>query len=340
MGQDSVTVKDAWHLYCEIVLQQASEKSRKTEEGRWKNYISKPFSSQLICEIKAIDIARFRSSLERRGAKSPQTVYHILSLLRRILRCAKKYDLYDGSIPVFEMPHFDNKIIRFLTKQEAECLLLHLRGMSELWHDIVLLDLQTGLRAKELLTLTKANVRFESRYLCILESKNGKVRSIPLNDIAYDILKKYKPTDNGYFFQNANEECFKQPSIIFRKAVEQAELNVGISDRRMKIVFHSLRHTFASWLVQSGVSLMVVGKLLGHSTQTMTERYAHLCPDQLVAAINHSALQLPYFSMKQEEGSIDRLAPSDLPDLARNSRHKLTSFCGNLNIGTKEFDFG
>ena len=69
MGQDSVTVKDAWHLYCEIVLQQASEKSRKTEEGRWKNYISKPFSSQLICEIKAIDIARFRSSLERRGAK-------------------------------------------------------------------------------------------------------------------------------------------------------------------------------------------------------------------------------------------------------------------------------
>ena len=120
MGQDSVTVKDAWHLYCEIVLQQASEKSRKTEEGRWKNYISKPFSSQLICEIKAIDIARFRSSLERRGAKSPQTVYHILSLLRRILRCAKKYDLYDGSIPVFEMPHFDNKRIRFLTKQEAE----------------------------------------------------------------------------------------------------------------------------------------------------------------------------------------------------------------------------
>ena len=300
MGQSPVTVKDAWHLYYEIVLQQASEKSRLTEEGRWKNYISKSFSRQLISELKAIDIARFRSQLERGGRKSPQTVYHILSLLRRILRCAKRYDLYDGSIPIFEMPRFDNKRIRFLTKQEAEILLSQLYEMSELWHDIALLDLQTGLRAKEILTLTRANVLFDTRYLCILESKNGKSRSIPLNAIAYNILMKYKPIDNGYFFQNSNGDCFKQPSVIFREAVEKAELNAGISDRRMKIVFHSLRHTFASWLVQSGVSLMVVGKLLGHSTQTMTERYAHLCPDQLVAAINHTALQLPYFATRRE----------------------------------------
>lgn len=296
MGQPPITIKDAWSLYYEIILQQASEKSRLTEEGRWKNYISKSFARQPIRDLKAIDIARFRSILERSGSKSPQTIYHILSLLRRILRCAKRYDLYDGSIPVFDMPKFDNKRIRFLTKEEAENLLYQLYYMSELWHDITLLDLQTGLRAKEILTLTRTNVLFESRYICILESKNGKGRSIPLNDIAYSILIKYKPSHNGYFFQNSNGECFKQPSVIFRKAVEQTGLNVGISDRRMKIVFHSLRHTFASWLVQSGVSLMVVGKLLGHSTQIMTERYAHLCPDQLVAAVNHSALQLPHFS--------------------------------------------
>lgn len=298
MSQTKITVEDAWHLYCEIILSHSSAKSRLTEEGRWKNHISKAFTCQPISEIKAIDIARFRSRLERTGSKSPQTVYHILSLLRRTLRCAKRYDLYDGNIPMFDMPKFDNKRIRFLTKQEAENLLCELYEMSELWHDIVLLDLQTGLRAKEILTLTKSNVFFDSKYICILESKNGKIRNIPLNDTAYNILIKYKPSDNGYFFLNSNGEYFKQPSIIFHNAVERTNLNAGISDRRMKIVFHSLRHTFASWLIQSGVSLMVVGKLLGHSTQTMTERYAHLCPDQLVAAVNQSALQLPHFSCK------------------------------------------
>ena len=48
----------------------------------------------------------------------------------------------------------------------------------------------------------------------------------------------------------------------------------------VKVVFHTLRHTFASWLVQAGVPLYTVQRIMGHKTIVMTQRYAHLAPDQ------------------------------------------------------------
>jgi site-specific recombinase XerD len=52
-----------------------------------------------------------------------------------------------------------------------------------------------------------------------------------------------------------------------------------VTDRRQKVVFHTLRHTFASWLVQMGRPLYTVSKLLGHRNIRWTERYAHLDPE-------------------------------------------------------------
>lgn len=77
----------------------------------------------------------------------------------------------------------------------------------------------------------------------------------------------------------------KNPKI-FRKAIEKTGLNEGITDQRNKIVFHTFRHTFASWIVQMGTPLPVVSQLLGHSNLQMTMRYAHLSPSQTHAAVN------------------------------------------------------
>jgi site-specific recombinase XerD len=62
--------------------------------------------------------------------------------------------------------------------------------------------------------------------------------------------------------------------------------NEGVDDPRQRVVFHTLRHTFASWLVMEGVDLYRVKELLGHKDLTMTQRYSHLAPDSLRGAMN------------------------------------------------------
>lgn len=69
--------------------------------------------------------------------------------------------------------------------------------------------------------------------------------------------------------------------VSVRRSFATACRRAGITDLRI----HDLRHTCAAWLVSSGVPLMEVRDLLGHSTVTMTERYAHLSPDNVRAAV-------------------------------------------------------
>lgn len=73
-------------------------------------------------------------------------------------------------------------------------------------------------------------------------------------------------------------------SNTFTRAIQELKFNENITDSRQKIVFHSLRHTFASWLVQKGIPLYTVAQLMGHSSLEMTQRYAHLAPDNIMAA--------------------------------------------------------
>ena len=68
-------------------------------------------------------------------------------------------------------------------------------------------------------------------------------------------------------------------SRTFERVIDEIGLNKGVKDPRQKVVFHSLRHTFASWLALQGEPIQVIGELLGHRTLTMTQRYSHLTGD-------------------------------------------------------------
>ena len=74
-------------------------------------------------------------------------------------------------------------------------------------------------------------------------------------------------------------------SDTFDRAVVKLGLNNGVTDRLNKVVPHTLRHTFASWLAQQGETLLTIKELMGHKNIEMTMRYSHLCPDQKRSAV-------------------------------------------------------
>lgn len=86
-------------------------------------------------------------------------------------------------------------------------------------------------------------------------------------------------------FPDKNGKVMAGVSNSFKDTVNELGFNDGITDRRQKLVFHSLRHTCASWLVMSGVDLYVVKEILGHASIAMTERYSHLRPGHLHSAM-------------------------------------------------------
>jgi len=93
------------------------------------------------------------------------------------------------------------------------------------------------------------------------------------------------------------------PGAAFARVVDRLGLNERIEDSRRQVCFHTLRHTYASWLVEAGVDLYTVKELLGHKTLVMTARYSHLGENSLRQATRTLAATLdtvtPTIALKQ-----------------------------------------
>jgi len=85
-------------------------------------------------------------------------------------------------------------------------------------------------------------------------------------------------------FVDDKGRMLREPPRTFSESVKDLKLNAGISDRREKLCFHSLRHSFASFHVAEGTDLYTLQKLMGHSVFQMVERYAHVAPNALQRA--------------------------------------------------------
>lgn len=280
-----VNLDEAWNSY--LSTRELSLTSFNRDRSRYTVHLQQYWHGKRLESIKTADIIAYTQHLLNKGLNA-QTVKLCLSQMRRIIRRAKIMGLYDGNIPYFEMPKVDSIRYRYLEKEEARILLSELRVMSELWHDIAVLSINTGMRAGEIFSLRGENVNFFQKTIILNITKSGRQRVIPLNNSALNVMIKHKKSPSKLIFHQISSPNtpFIKVSKIFKCAVDKCGLNSGVSDNRNRVVFHTLRHTFASWLVQDGEPIYVVSKLLGHGSVRVTERYAHLAPEQGRTAVD------------------------------------------------------
>jgi integrase len=150
---------------------------------------------------------------------------------------------------------------------------------------LVEIAINTGLRQMELITLQWDQVDFKDRLITLNNrnhiTKGKKLRSIPLNLKALQILSELElsRTNELVFTRDGNKLTQDYVSKKFKKYIKETKINPQLN-------FHSLRHTFASWLVQRGVGIYQVSKLLGHVDIKTTQIYAHVRAEDLRESIN------------------------------------------------------
>lgn len=256
----------------------------KIENWQFKAWIMPLFGDTPIRDISTTHVESLLANMRKAG-KANRTQVHLRGILNVVINTAIQEGIYQGTNPCQRIivKKKDNQRIRFLSPDDASRLLECLKERSIEVHDEAILALFCGLRAKEVFTLTWADVDFDNQQLFIRDPKNQKDRFAFMTIEVEEMLRRRLPDRNPAAYLFPKEDGGRQISIsgIFRDVVNELGFNRAITDRRLKVVFHTLRHTFASWLVQDGTSLYTVSKLMGHSSIQMTMRYAHLAPDHL-----------------------------------------------------------
>lgn len=230
------------------------------------------FGGRRADAIGARDVEEWRDELSE--TLSAASVAHHLTMLRAIFNRA----IRDGKVKTsptraVEWPEENNARVRWLSTEEEGAL----RSSLSPWlRPLLTFGIHTGMRLGEILALRWADVDVGSGSVHVRESKSGLGRRLPLNETAKGLLAEFRDT-NGLVFQRDCNALRMKINREFRRAAKAAAVpNVHI---------HDLRHTFASRLVMEGVDLYTVQMLLGHKTARMTQRYSHLSPNHLRAAV-------------------------------------------------------
>ena len=241
------------------------------------------FGRSPLAEITAQDVERFRAKLVRSGLSNGRINRH-LSLLRRIYNLTIEWRLCPGPNPARSPGMLPEPSREFcLDGAQMQALLSALAtDRDQVAASAISLMLLTGARRSEILGARWDYVDLQGQLLLVPRSKAGRRHFVRLNDAAVKVLQ-LQPRATGAVHVFPSPRNMGQPLASVRAAWERAKKAAGLPSA---FRCHDLRHTFASCLINNGKSLYEVGKLLGHSQPSTTQRYAHLSQENLLEAAN------------------------------------------------------
>ncbi|HAF7513405.1 TPA: site-specific integrase [Salmonella enterica subsp. houtenae serovar 21:z4,z23:-] len=208
-----------------------------------------------------------------------------LALMKAILRAAERDWKWLEKAPVIKIPSVRNKRVRWLEKEEAKRLI---DECPEPLKSVVKFALATGLRKSNIMNLEWQQIDMQRRVAWVNpeDSKSNRAIGVALNDTACKVLRDQIGKHHKWVFvhttaakraDGTSTPAVRKMRIDSKTSWLSACRRAGIEDFR----FHDLRHTWASWLIQSGVPLSVLQEMGGWESIEMVRRYAHLAPNHL-----------------------------------------------------------
>lgn len=241
--------------------------------------LAESFSGKMMSQISPIAVQKHKHARKEAGALVRAN--RECAVLKQVFNYCREQNLFDGSNPVDASVEFfpesrgKDRVVR---PEEEERLLAKCK---EPLRTMILVCLYCGPRMRsELLTLRWENVDLAHRTLTIIGAyaKNGKARTVPLNSLVHDALTRHPhPLKADWVFTTTRGTPYQSVRTAFNTACRKA----GLTD----VTPHSMRHTFASRLIENGVDPIKVTKLAGWSSIQMLDRYGHADPSGLAEAV-------------------------------------------------------
>jgi tyrosine recombinase XerC len=246
-------------------------------------------------ELPSLDLYSVRgfvNHLHHQGL-SRSSIGRKLAVVRTYVRflCRQNY-LDQNFAALVPVPKLPKKLVEVLQPDEIEQLLQEEPSSSTEKRDHAIWEMlyATGLRVGELSNLREKDLDFHSRSISVL-GKGHKERLVLFGEQAASALEQYRKVrstfvqveDNGYVFLNSRGKRLSETRIrqILRARIRKLRIYKRVSP-------HTLRHSFATHLLAAGADLRFIQELLGHSSLSTTQKYAHLQIDQLLRTYQKS----------------------------------------------------
>lgn len=274
------------YLVVEKGLSSNTQQAYSRDLIRYLEYLDSQ-GCQNTSSVTSTDVSSFLNTLKNSGI-SPRSRTRALSAIRMFHKFLM-IEQYADSNPatIIEAPRAIHALPHFLSCTEVDALFLSCNGASdESIRDLAMLELlyATGLRVSELISLKRREVNLDSGYLLTL-GKGSKERLIPIGESARQKVQhyiqgvryKYDPENtNIYLFLSRLGDFMTRQAFwnLIKKRAYQASINKKISP-------HTLRHSFATHLLENGADLRSVQIMLGHADLSSTQIYTHVTRERL-----------------------------------------------------------
>ena len=256
-------------------------KTKANDISQYNNHILPYFKNLDFETIDKNEILQFANKLKKTKSKfkedllSDKSINNILNFLKTLIKHGFKNDFIKNDFSKYiSLLNIDNAREKFLTKEEIKILYENSEN-DETLYLLFKLALNTGGRLATLLNICKKDIDFTHNLITLKDFKNNSTYKAFLTEnlkALLEIRTIHLKMDDKLFVSNPERRLRSMLDELFNK-------DINTNDRKNKVVFHSLRHTFASHLAIIGTPIFTIQKLMNHKDIRMTLRYAKLAPD-------------------------------------------------------------